>query len=92
MSDIRIAAAMEAARPTIERLLRAAFEHLDALTPDVEIRRRLYASLISHAAGNAEERLPGGNVLRETIAELFRSFHPQPAAIGLFGQPERCMS
>lgn len=76
MSDIRVAAAMEAARPTIERLLRATFEQLDALTPDAEIRRNLYAGLISRAAGAAEERVPGSKAVREVIAELFRVFQP----------------
>jgi len=91
MSDIRIAAELEAARPTIERLLRLAFEQLDALTPDAEIRRRLYACLISRAANTAEERLPGSDAVREAIAEIFAVFHQQPGQ-GLFCRQERCMS
>ncbi len=91
MSDFRVAAAMEAARPVIERLLRTAFEQLDTLTPDVEIRRRFYACLISRAAYAAEERLPGSDAVGEAIAEIFAIFHPQPGN-GLLGRQERCMS
>lgn len=92
MSDIRVAAALEAARPTIERLLRATFEQLDALTPDVEVRRQLYAGLISRAAGKAEERLPGSIAIREAVAELVGAFHPRPADGGSFGHGEPCTS
>ncbi|WP_156397212.1 MULTISPECIES: hypothetical protein [unclassified Sphingomonas] len=92
MSDIRAAATMEAARPAIERLLRAAFEQLDALTPDVEIRRNLYAELIATAAASAEERLPGNKAVRETIAELFRAFHAHPADDGACTRQEPCLS
>lgn len=91
MSDIRVAAAIEAARPAIERFLRVAFEQLDALAPDVETRRHLYASLISRAASAAEERLPGSDAVRDVIAELFKIFHPQPGS-GQFCRKEPCMT
>ena len=90
MSDIRVAAAFEAARPVIERVLRSAFEQLDALTPDVAIRRNLYALLIARAVTSAEERLPESKAVREAIAELFRAFHAQPAEDGTFDQQEVC--
>jgi hypothetical protein len=68
----RTAAALDAARSTIERHLLTAFGQLDAGTADVEIRKQLYASMIRQAIQLACERFPDNAALVETI-ESFKA-------------------
>ncbi len=75
----RTAAALEAARSTIERHLLAAFSQLDAGTADVEIRKQLYASMIRQAIQIARERFPDNAALVETIEKIVAAVRPAPA-------------
>jgi hypothetical protein len=71
MSESRTVAALQAAQATIQRHLLAAFSQLDSETPDVEIRKQLYADLIRQAVHLAGERFPNNRVLVEMIEKIF---------------------
>ncbi len=79
MSKSRTAAALQAARTTIQRHLLAAFGQLDSETPDVEIRKQLYADLIRQAVHLAGERFPDNRALVEMIEKLFGHLGPSAA-------------
>lgn len=72
----RTAAALEAARSTIERHLLAAFAQLDAGTADVEIRKKLYASMIRQAVQIACERFPDNTALIEMLEKVADCLRP----------------
>lgn len=76
MTPHRTAAALEAARATIERHLLAAFSQLDAGTADVEMRKQLYASMIRQAIHIARERFPDNAALVETIEKIMACLRP----------------
>lgn len=79
MPDSRTAAALQAARTTIERHLLAAFSQLDSETPHVDVRKQLYADLIRQAIHLAGQRFPDDGALVDMIETIFG--HLKPAAL-----------
>src|SRR3546814_5815846 len=69
----KLAEALRIANGMIERAVTEAFNHLDAATHSVEIRKQLHAIFVQRAIELAEIRFPENGALRSALRRTGRS-------------------
>src|SRR3546814_11260512 len=73
----KLAEALRIANGMIERAVTEAFNHLDAATHSVEIRKQLHAIFVQRAIELAEIRFPENGALRSALGRIGASFTPE---------------